>query len=65
MSAPVTLIRADAINEGKVEATVDGVARTPGRLDILINMASLYVSAPNPTAADWSSGSSSGALPAR
>jgi NAD(P)-dependent dehydrogenase (short-subunit alcohol dehydrogenase family) len=55
MNVPATVIRADATNEADIEAAVGGAANTLGRLDILINMASIYVKTPNPTAADWSS----------
>jgi NAD(P)-dependent dehydrogenase (short-subunit alcohol dehydrogenase family) len=46
-------IRADAIDEAQIRAAVEEAARTLGRLDILINMASTYVRTPAPTVADW------------
>jgi 3-oxoacyl-[acyl-carrier protein] reductase len=55
MNVPATVIRADATNEADVEAAVGGAARSLGRLDILINMVSIYAKTVNPTAADWSS----------
>ena len=48
------VIRADAVDEPQVRAAVEEVAKSLGRLDILINMASMYVKTPNPTGADWS-----------
>ncbi|MGH7986334.1 MAG: SDR family NAD(P)-dependent oxidoreductase [Candidatus Acidiferrales bacterium] len=55
LNVPATVIRADATNEADVKAAVDGAAKTLGRLDILINMASIYLKTPNPSAAEWSS----------
>jgi len=52
---PVGVISANATIESDVTAAVSGAVRALGRLDILINMASIYVKTPNPTAADWSS----------
>ena len=51
---PAIVLRADATDEAQVEAAVNETARSLGRLDILINMASTYVKTPNPSAADWS-----------
>jgi NAD(P)-dependent dehydrogenase (short-subunit alcohol dehydrogenase family) len=48
------VIRADAVDESQVRAAVAETAKSLGRLDILINMASMYVKTPNPTGADWS-----------
>jgi len=48
------VLRADATDEAQVEAAVTETARSLGRLDILVNMASSYVKTPNPSAADWS-----------
>src|ERR1700738_3853916 len=48
------LLRADAVDESQVRAAVAEAAKSLGRLDILINMASLYVKTPNPTGTDWS-----------
>ena len=47
------VIRADAVDESQVRAAVAETAQSLGRLDILINMASMYVKTPNPTGADW------------
>ena len=47
-------LRADAVDESQVRAAVLETAKSLGRLDILINMASIYVKTPNPTASDWS-----------
>jgi len=51
---PAIVLRADATDEGQVAAAVSETARSLGRLDILVNMASIYVKTPNPSAADWS-----------
>lgn len=48
------VIHADATDEAQIRAAVNEAARTLGRLDILINMASTYVRTPNPGAGDWS-----------
>ena len=48
------VLQADAVDESQVRAAVAGAAKSLGRLDILINMASLYVKTPNPTGTDWS-----------
>jgi NAD(P)-dependent dehydrogenase (short-subunit alcohol dehydrogenase family) len=53
---PVTVLRADATDETQVESVVSETARTLGRLDILINMAAIYLETPRPSAADWSRG---------
>lgn len=47
------VIRADATDEQQVAAAVRETAKALGRLDIVINMASVYVKTPNPTGADW------------
>ena len=47
-------VQADARDDSEVEAAVKETAKSLGRLDILINMASTYVKTPNPTEADWS-----------
>ncbi len=49
------IFRADVTDESQVRAAVAETAKSLGRLDILINMASAYVKTPNPTASDWSS----------
>jgi NAD(P)-dependent dehydrogenase (short-subunit alcohol dehydrogenase family) len=48
------VLRADATDEAQVDAAVNETARSLGRLDILVNMASIYLKTPNPSAADWS-----------
>jgi NAD(P)-dependent dehydrogenase (short-subunit alcohol dehydrogenase family) len=48
------VLRADAFDESQVRAAVLEAAKSLGRLDILINMASIYVKTPNPKASDWS-----------
>lgn len=48
------VLHADAFDESQVRAAVLETARSLGRLDILINMASIYVKTPNPKASDWS-----------
>ena len=55
MNVAATVIHADATNEADVEAAVGGAARSLGRLDILINMVSIYTKTVNPTVTDWSS----------
>ena len=49
------IFRADVTDESQVRAAVAEAAKSLGRLDILINMASAYMKTPNPTASDWSS----------
>jgi NAD(P)-dependent dehydrogenase (short-subunit alcohol dehydrogenase family) len=46
-------VRADARNPDEIEAAVTETAKSLGRLDILLNMASTYIKTPNPTEADW------------
>lgn len=48
------VLRADAVDESQVRAAVAEAVKSLGRLDILINMASLYVKTPNPSGSDWS-----------
>ncbi|MGH7933215.1 MAG: SDR family NAD(P)-dependent oxidoreductase, partial [Candidatus Binataceae bacterium] len=50
-----TVVRADATKEAEIAAAVGETTRSLGRLDILVNMASIYVKTPHPTATDWSS----------
>ena len=52
--ADALVIRADATDEEQVAAAIVKTRDALGRLDILINMASIYLSTPNPTEADWS-----------
>lgn len=47
-------IRADATHEDQVTAAVYEMHRALGRIDILLNMASIYLSTPDPHEADWS-----------
>src|ERR1700722_10871051 len=47
-------IRADATNEDQVVAAVKETHRALGRIDILLNMAAIYLSTPEPREADWS-----------
>jgi NAD(P)-dependent dehydrogenase (short-subunit alcohol dehydrogenase family) len=48
------VLQADAVDESQVRAAVAQAVKSLGRLDILINMASLYVKTPNPTGTEWS-----------
>jgi NAD(P)-dependent dehydrogenase (short-subunit alcohol dehydrogenase family) len=48
------VLRADAVDESQVRAAVAETVKALDRIDILINMASLYVKTPNPTGSDWS-----------
>jgi 3-oxoacyl-[acyl-carrier protein] reductase len=47
-------IHADATDEDQVAQAVKETHRTLGRIDILLNMASIYLHTPNPNEADWS-----------
>ena len=47
-------IRTDATDEEQVAHAVKEVHSALGRIDILLNMASIYVHTPNPIEADWS-----------
>ena len=47
-------IQADATDEDQIAAAVKETHRALGRIDILVNMASVYQSAPDPKQADWS-----------
>ena len=47
-------IRADAMDEDQVAHAVKEAHRALGRIDILLNMASIYVHTPDPNEADWS-----------
>jgi NAD(P)-dependent dehydrogenase (short-subunit alcohol dehydrogenase family) len=49
------VIRADATDETQIRAAVAETAKAMGRLDILVNMASIYSQTPNPASSDWSS----------
>jgi NAD(P)-dependent dehydrogenase (short-subunit alcohol dehydrogenase family) len=46
-------IQADATDEDQIAAAVEETHRTLGRIDILVNMASVYLSTPDPNEADW------------
>ncbi len=48
------IVRADATDEAEVIAAVNETVKSLGRLDILINMASIYQKTPNPDGALWS-----------
>src|SRR5215471_4929883 len=47
-------IQADATDKDQIAAAVEETHRTLGRIDILVNMASLYLNTPDPNEADWS-----------
>jgi NAD(P)-dependent dehydrogenase (short-subunit alcohol dehydrogenase family) len=47
-------IQADATDKDQVARAVNEAHRALGRIDILLNMASTYVSTPDPREADWS-----------
>src|ERR1700688_2848314 len=47
-------IRADATDEDQIAAAVKETHRALGRIYILLNMASIYLSTPDPKEADWS-----------
>jgi len=47
-------IQADVTDEDQIAAAVQETHRALARIDILINMASVYASTPDPKAADWS-----------
>jgi NAD(P)-dependent dehydrogenase (short-subunit alcohol dehydrogenase family) len=47
-------IRADATDEDQIVRAVQQTHREFGRIDILLNMASIYLSTPEPKETDWS-----------
>jgi NAD(P)-dependent dehydrogenase (short-subunit alcohol dehydrogenase family) len=47
-------LRADATDEDQIAQAVKETHRQLGRIDILLNMASIYVNTPDPNEADWS-----------
>jgi NAD(P)-dependent dehydrogenase (short-subunit alcohol dehydrogenase family) len=47
-------VRADATDEDQVAAAIKETDRALGRIDILLNMASIYLSTPEPKVTDWS-----------
>lgn len=49
-----TVLRADATDEAEIVVAVSETVKSLGRLDILINMASIYQKTPNPDGALWS-----------
>jgi NAD(P)-dependent dehydrogenase (short-subunit alcohol dehydrogenase family) len=49
-------IRADATDEDQIAQAVKETHRALGRIDILLNMASIYLNTPNPNERDWSGG---------
>ena len=50
---PAMALRADATVDQQVAAAVKEVVGAMGRLDIVVNMASIYVKTAQPTEADW------------
>jgi len=48
------IIRADATDEDQIAQAVKETHRSLGRIDILLNMASIYLNTPNPNERDWS-----------
>ena len=48
------VLRVDATDETEIVAAVNETVKSLGRLDILINMASIYQQTPNPDGAHWS-----------
>jgi len=47
-------IRADATDADQIAAAVKETHRALGRIDLLLNMASIYLTTPEPNEADWS-----------
>lgn len=47
------VVRADATDEKEIVAAIGEVAKSLGRLDILVNMASIYQKTPSPDGAAW------------
>jgi len=47
------VVRADATDEKEIVAAIEEVVKSLGRLDILVNMASIYQKTPNPDGAAW------------
>ena len=47
------VVRADATDEKQIVAAIGEVVKSLGRLDILVNMASIYQKTPNPDGAAW------------
>ena len=48
------VLRADATIESEITAAISEIDKSLGRLDILINLASIYVKTPSPDSASWS-----------
>jgi NAD(P)-dependent dehydrogenase (short-subunit alcohol dehydrogenase family) len=51
---PALALRADVTDHTQVEHAVKQTMESFGRVDILINMASIYLETPTPSLADWS-----------
>jgi NAD(P)-dependent dehydrogenase (short-subunit alcohol dehydrogenase family) len=47
-------LQADATDEDQIAAAIEQTRRTLEHIDILVNMASVYLSTPDPNEADWS-----------
>jgi NAD(P)-dependent dehydrogenase (short-subunit alcohol dehydrogenase family) len=47
-------LQADATDEDQIAAAIEQTRRTLEHIDILVNMASVYLSTPDPNQADWS-----------
>ena len=47
-------LQADATDEEQIAAAIEQTRRTLEHIDILVNMASVYLSTPDPNQADWS-----------
>lgn len=50
---PATAIHADATYAGQIDDAVERTVKSLGRLDILVNMASIYLKTPHPSELDW------------
>lgn len=48
------VLRVDVTDEAQIQAAIAETAKSLGRIDVLINMASSYVKTPTPSASDWS-----------
>jgi NAD(P)-dependent dehydrogenase (short-subunit alcohol dehydrogenase family) len=46
-------VRADATDKAQIAAAIDATVNSLGRLDILINMAAVYLETPDPGEAEW------------
>jgi 3-oxoacyl-[acyl-carrier protein] reductase len=54
VGVPAIVLRSNATDENQIEAAVCQTAESLGQLDILINMAGIYVKTPSPFGANWS-----------